>query len=148
MQTVVAQQEELGVLRERVEEALWDLEPVRTLGNLLKLEVRPGGVVEVRGPVRSRVIRDEILARLRQVEGVQQVVDGILPDPDLEIAVARALMEDERARGLPPGRVSVRAHNGVITLLGKLPQGVDRQRLVEAVRAVRGVRGVVDKLLD
>jgi|Deesub1362A_J573_1020465.scaffolds.fasta_scaffold00822_16 osmotically-inducible protein OsmY len=145
---VVSKEEELEILRQRIEEALWELEPVRTLGNLLELQVLPDGTVEIRGPVRSRVIRDAVVARLRDVEGVRQVVDGIIPDPDLEIAVARALMENERTKGLRPGMVSVRAHHGVITLLGRLPPEISRQGLVEVVRAVPGVRGVVDKLAN
>jgi osmotically-inducible protein OsmY len=76
---------------------------------------------------------------------VQRVEDRIVADPDLEIAVARALADDPKTAGVPAGSVLVFAQLGNVVLVGDLPESL----LAEVLRVagqVPGVRRVVDRL--
>jgi hypothetical protein len=74
------------------------------------------------------------------------VVDLVVPDPDLEIAVTKALAADEQTKSLPPGKLAIRSHDGTITIIGRVPLEVDRDAILNVVRDVPNVRGVVDKI--
>ncbi len=146
MEAIAESNTTLEDLRGAVEEALWAYEPVRTARHPIETRVRPDGVVEVRGHVRSRLIKDGLLRTLRSVPGVREVEDHLVADPDLELAVAQALASDPRTRQIPPGAITIHSIFGIVTLFGHLPEGVDRQQVVEVVRGIEGVRHVVDRL--
>jgi osmotically-inducible protein OsmY len=133
-------------LREEIEARLWGYEPLRALGNLLEVDLRGDGTVKLAGPVPTRVIKDGVLRTVRETPGVAHVEDGIIPDPDLEVAVARALASDERTAAILPGQISIRSHNGAITLIGQIPEDVNRAAILDVVRSVEGVRFILDKL--
>lgn len=130
-------------LQHAVDEALWEYDPVRGALWELRAVAQPDGVVEVSGHVRSRSIRDGVIAALRSVPSVTQIVDRLLPDPELETRVARALAQMER---LPPGTVAVHSHLGVVTLVGKLPDQSLRDPVLETAGAVSGVRSIDDRM--
>jgi len=127
-----------------VEDALWRYDPLRPALSELRVEVRPDGQVEIAGPVRTGLIKDGILASVRRVPGVTGIIDRILPDHELEIAVARSMASDEMLTKLPPGTLSVHSHLGRVSLVGKVPDPALRKRVLEIVRSLAGVQGVVD----
>ncbi len=146
MEANVVEELTLEDLQQALEEALWAYEPVRTASREVEARVQPGGVVEVSGYVRSRLIKDGVLNILRRHPGVNEVVDHLIADPDLELAVAMKLATDPRTRDIPPGAVAVHSHFGAVTLVGRLPVGFSHAEVVEVVREVPGVRHVVDRL--
>ena len=133
-------------LQEEVDRALWELDLVRTAGARVRARVATEGRVELSGPVRSRLTRDQVLAKVRSVSGVVEVVDRTVADPDVEVAVAAALQSDPRTSGLPAGSVLVRSLFGVVTLTGHLPAGADREAVVRVAAGVPGVQKVHDRL--
>jgi len=133
-------------LQLEVEEALWQYAPVREALGALQIEARPDGQVEIAGPVRTGSIKDGILANVRRLPGVLGVIDRILPDHELELAIAKAIATDPNLKALPPGSVSVYSHLGQVSLVGKAPTEALRRRAVEVARAVPGIRRLVDRL--
>jgi len=127
-----------------VEDALWRYDPLRPALSELRVEVRPDGQVEIAGPVRTGLVKDGILASVRRVPGVTGIIDRILPDHELEIAVARSMASDEMLTKLPPGTLSVHSHLGRVSLVGKVSDAALRKRVLEIVRSLAGVLGVVD----
>lgn len=127
-----------------VEDALWRYDPLRPALSELRVEVRPDGQVEIAGPVRTGLIKDGILASVRRVPGVTGIIDRILPDHELEIAVARAMASDEMLTKLPPGTLSVHSHLGRVSLVGRVPDPALRKRVLEIVPNLPGIRGVID----
>ncbi len=133
-------------LQLEVEEALWQYDPVREALGALRIEARPDGQVEIAGPVRSGSIKDGILATVRRLPGVVGVIDRILPDHELELAIAKAMNTDPILKALPPGSVSLYSHLGQVSLVGKTPSEAMRRRALEVARGVPGVRRLVDRL--
>ena len=133
-------------LAEEVERALRDFDPVRTAHHPIRVRVQTDGRVILQGPVRSRLVRDQILEIVRSVPGVVEGIDRMVPDAELEVAVAEALDRDPRTSSLPPGGVQTHALFGAITLSGHLPAGSDRGAVRQVAAAVPGVRQVHDRL--
>ena len=133
-------------LQLEVEEALWQYDPVRDALGVLQIEARPDGQVEIAGPVRTGSIKDGILATVRRLPGVVGVIDRMLADHELELAIAKAIDTDPSLKALPPGSVSVYSHLGQVSLVGKTPTEALRRRAVEVARGVPGVRRLVDRL--
>ena len=59
------------------------------------------GVVTLSGYVSSASIKGMASILAGSVDGVSEVVNELLADPDLERSVALALAQDERTRSLP-----------------------------------------------
>jgi osmotically-inducible protein OsmY len=134
--------QQLEDLQTAVDEALWHYTPVRGALWELRAVVAPDGEVEIRGHVRASIIKDGVIAALRTVPGVLRIVDRLVADPELELAVARALAE---IPNLPPGAIAVRSHLGKVSLLGRLPDEALRKQVLDVAAAVPGVRGVDDR---
>ncbi len=133
-------------LQEEVARALWELDLVRTAGDRVRVRVAAEGRVELSGPVRSRVTRDQVLEKVRSVPGVVEVIDRMVADPEVELVVAAALQGDARTSSLPAGSVLVRSLFGAVTLTGHLPAGADREAVVQVAAGVPGVQQVDDRL--
>lgn len=133
-------------LQLEVEEALWQYDPVRGALGVLQIEARPDGQVEIAGPVRTGSIKDVILATVRRLPGVVGVIDRMVPDHELELAIAKAIDADPSLKALLPGSVSVYSHLGQVSLVGKTPTEALRRRTVEVAGGVPGVRRLVDRL--
>jgi osmotically-inducible protein OsmY len=133
-------------LQSKVLDRIVEIEPLRTLGHSLEIQVHSGGEIEVSGPIRSRILKDTVLRSIREIPGVKHVIDGIVADPDLELSVSQTLATDERTKGILPGEISLRSHLGTVTLLGKLPPIVSRDDLAETVISIKGVRAIDDKM--
>jgi osmotically-inducible protein OsmY len=140
MQTIPAFDTEK--VHSQVTERMEKIELLRTLGNFLQTRLNPNGVIEVSGPAQSRLIKTMVVQTLKDIPGVQDVEDHIVADPDLELAVAEALERDDRTKDLPPGKIFVRSHLGVVTLFGYLPSDFSGQDIVDVVTDVHGVNGV------
>jgi hypothetical protein len=130
----------------QVAEQMEKIEPLRTLGNFLQTRLDPNGVIEIIGPTQSLLIKRMVIQALSDIPGIQDVQDHIVADPELELSVARALARDHRTSDLPPGRIFIRSHLGVITLFGDLPPGFLLQDIVDVVSNVSSVRGLEVKL--
>jgi len=136
----------LANLQAQVEATLWDYEPLRTLGGRWSAHALADGSIELSGVVRTRLIKDSMLAIVRDLPGAVHIVDRLIADPDLETAVARAIAMNPGTRGMQPGVVTVRSYHGRITLLGRLPAGAPRQAVLDVARAVPGVVEILDQL--
>ena len=130
----------------QVDRALWNLDAVRTARRPIRTQVGSDGRVTLLGPVRSRLVRDQILDLVGAIPGVLEVIDRMVADPELELRVAEALSHDPRTRSIPPGSVQVHSLNGAVTLTGQLPPGSDRAAVLQAARSVPGVVQVHDRL--
>lgn len=127
-----------------IEAALREYAPVRESLSDLRIEVSSDGRLAISGPVRSGLIKDGVLETLRWVSGVTGIADGIVSDTELEIAVAVALANDPRLKGLPPGAIAIYSHLGQVTLVGHLKEDSVRAVAVEVARQVKGVQGIHD----
>lgn len=126
-----------------VREALSRSEPIRAMDmDTLSVEAE-GGVVTLRGHVRSAAhayAAEQIAAR---VPGVARVINNLVPDEQLERLVAVALAADERTRG---HRVAVRVLGGVASLYGAVPSAEDAELVASTVANAGPVRQVVSRL--
>ena len=77
------------------------------------------------------------------MDGVREVVNDLLADPELERSVALALAQDERTR---PWFIRVRAEGGYVQLQGELPDDQAIATALEVAREVNGPRRVVSAL--
>jgi hypothetical protein len=133
-------------LTAEVERVLWDFDALRTADRPILVRVGRDGKVSLRGPVRSRFVRDQILELVRAIPGVVEVVDHMVADPELEVRVADALALAPRTASLPPGSVQVHCRYGVVILTGQLPPGTDRAAVLQVAKGVPGVVQVDDRL--
>jgi hypothetical protein len=129
-------------MRLQVAKRMENIEPLRTLGNLLQTKLNPDGAIQISGPTQSLLIKRLVIQAISDIPGIMDIQDDIVADPDLELAVARALSQDHRTRDLPPASLFIRSHLGVITLLGNLPSAFNLQDIVDVVSNVHAVRGV------
>lgn len=143
MTVAEAQARTVEDLQSAVERALWEYDLVRPALPELSVQAHADGSVEVIGHVRTGVIRDGVIETLRRVPGVTQVVDQLYSDQELEIAVAIALSEIDK---LSPGALTVHAHLGDVTLLGRLPEDSLRDEVLSVATSVVGVDRVIDRL--
>lgn len=125
--------------------SLWSLPAVRSHELPLELNLDDELRLTVRGHAPTRTIRDEILSVARSIDGIEEVQDQIVADPDLEIAIAESLASHPQTRQLVPGAINVFARFGEVVLVGEV-RDVDPNRIVEVVSAVDGVRAVTNRL--
>lgn len=141
------QKDDMQYLENLIGDQLQSNEHLRVTGNVLNYEVEPGGVVKLAGPVPSRLIADEVVALVQNIPGVRRVDAAILPDPDLELHVAKAIAEDVRTQSIQPGQVFLRSHHGTLVLYGRLPESGAKDDLIRVAGSVEGVRTVIDKIV-
>jgi osmotically-inducible protein OsmY len=77
------------------------------------------------------------------VDGISEVVNELLADPDLERSVALALAQDERTRSLP---IRVRSGVGHVQLQGQVPGEEAVETALEVARTVSGPKQVVSAM--
>jgi osmotically-inducible protein OsmY len=129
-------------LKMEIEGRIANLEPLRTLGNHLKISVDSDGAIEVSGPVRSHLIKEMVLQSIRETPGVHTIEDDVIADPDLELDVAQALTSDDRTREIPLGHIFIHSRSGVVSLAGKLPDDIQLSDVLDVVSSVDGVRDI------
>lgn len=111
------------------------------------------GIVTIFGTVQTIEIKQEIEQCVRRVPGVVRVEDSII------IAGAGGGVEDGgsdqvlvtrvRERVMPQIQVTgidFQCHNGVVTVIGSVPQPEVKERLISLVREVPGVVNVTDQI--
>jgi osmotically-inducible protein OsmY len=94
-----------------------------------------GGLVTLKGNVKSPNTRSVLLETLPQVEGVKSVnADELYDDESIRLDVGR-LIES--------GVMFANIEYGVVVLSGRLPSGKSAEEIVRQVAQVPGVRRVV-----
>jgi hyperosmotically inducible protein len=135
-----------------------------------------GGVVTLRGEVRSDAERERAIAQARSTEGVTQVIDTLTVTAVQRPATGPAAEWPARTtqgktavdrigkeisdtwittkvqaiffldRDVKGTQIDVATKNGVVTLTGTVPSEAARQKAVGDAKSVDGVKQVVDKL--
>ena len=112
-----------------------------------------GGVVTLRGTVRTAATKQQFEARARGVTGVTSVVDDLRVDPNAprikeqvgDVALA-ARIQTAIAAQLGFERIGVEVHAGVATLSGTVPDAKTRATAIATARGTTGIRNVVDRM--
>lgn len=126
----------------------------RVKARQIKVETERG-VVTLRGKVASGDERNAAEQIARGVDGVRSVRNTleVVPetrrkaldakDDEVSEAVSKRLDADEQ---LKEASIKVRSDNGMVTLMGSVPNARAKERAVELARKVPGVRGVRNEL--
>lgn len=138
--------DQLENVSEAIERSLWRHPSLRSDDIPVSFDLDPDGSLIVRGHVRSRTIKEGVLELVSSIANVTEVIDNVYADPDLEGAIAHALVTDERTAHLDPGSVQVFGQRGVMVLVGQLGSQEDVQAVREVASDVDGVLEVVDRL--
>jgi hyperosmotically inducible protein len=107
------------------------------------------GVLTLRGEVGNRLAKDRAVAIAQVVRGVRAIVDRVAvaprtrPDYELEFVAAGAMGGDPATAGQAIG---VRAHDGIVHLMGSVDSNAARRIAESDVLALPGVLDVVDDL--
>ena len=129
-------------LKLSVEEALRAYSPLRTSRPDITVNV-DDGVVTLSGYVSSASMKGMASILAGSVDGVIDVANELLADPDLERSVALALSQDERTRSLP---IRVRSEVGHVQLQGQVPGEEAVETALEVARTVSGPKQVVSAM--
>jgi hyperosmotically inducible protein len=126
----------------------------RTKARQIKVETQ-AGVVTLRGKVGTAVERSAAEEIARGVGGVKSVTNALqvvpleqreavdVRDTDVKKAVAERLDGDQQ---LKAATIKVRADNGLVTLMGTVPDARAKARAGELARKVPGVRAIRNEL--
>jgi osmotically-inducible protein OsmY len=129
-------------LKQSIEDALQAYSPLRTSRSEISVRVDDGRVT-LSGYVPSSSIKRMAAFLAGSVDGVDEVVNDLLADPDLERSVAVALAADERTR---PLTVRVRAEIGNAQLQGFIPDQAALQAALDVARKVKGPKQIISAL--
>ncbi|MDW8064285.1 MAG: BON domain-containing protein [Anaerolineae bacterium] len=131
-------------LRAKVEERLYQYEPLRVNFHLIRVDARDGRVM-LKGIVPSTSMKRmaEILAR--SIPGVREVQNDLVADPEIEAELGLRLAADPELSS-SQARVLIISAQGDVTLAGWVPNEAARQRAEQIARSIRGVRSVVNNL--
>lgn len=129
-------------VQERVRRKLWEHEPLRESGALVQLEYHQG-TVRLTGRVRTRTLREMATYLAKSVDGVGEVRNELLSDPDVVLAVADALAADPVTR---PHVIRVEARLGHVKLLGVVPSAEIERRALSVAATVPVASGAVSEL--
>lgn len=141
-------------LQEEVRHQLWMLPYFGVFDNL-EYKVDPGGTVTLLGQVRQATLKDDAERRVKQIPGVDQVVNTIeiLPvspnDDRIRLRTYRAIyrtgaLERYAIQAVPPVHIIVK--NGHVTLEGAVASEMDKNLANIKARGVSGVFSVTNNL--
>lgn len=142
-QQVVDPQHDLSI-SDAIAYAIGRLTEVRESRTPVSFSVE-NGVVTVSGVAFTETLRRRILYAIATTPGVTRVIDRLVDDEDIRIAVAQALA-DPTALGAGEAHVIVASYQGVVTLSGRVASDQKRMAAIEAARKVAGVQTVIDNL--
>lgn len=126
-----------------VEEALRDDELVRRL-DYHSIDVMVGaGVVVLRGHATTPTSQIRAERAARSVRGVLGVVNEIVTDAEIQIAVAQALARDARTHGQ---RLFVTVERGVVSLSGEVSSPATSTAVEAVAGSVPEVRAVINQV--
>jgi osmotically-inducible protein OsmY len=77
------------------------------------------------------------------VDGVNEVINDLIPDPEMERRVARALATDKRTSAWP---IRVRADQGYVQIQGHVPDEEAIETTLQVARQVEGAKQVISSL--
>lgn len=144
----VSQDKENGIddetLAQRVYRAVDGVDPLRTLGSLMEVEVDDGAVT-LRGVVSTYATKIRVLQVVHGVSGVQQVRDELLTESELEIRLAHALAADPRTHATALD-IAAQVVNGMVILSGQVPTYTVAQAAEAVAAGLSGVRAVANRL--
>jgi osmotically-inducible protein OsmY len=117
---------------------LRDDDPIRALGlRHTRIEV-VDGIATLSGRVTARLMARRMVNIARGTPGVREVVDHLVADDALEIAVAQAIGRAPATRG---SRLVIRADRGQVTVGGAFPSADAHAEAVHIATTVDGVAG-------
>lgn len=131
-------------LQAQIDDALWRYEPLRVLHAPLTAQVH-GGEVTLAGVVPSRIIHRGVIEIVRRIPGIRAVHDQIVTDTDLDQAVTLALAQAPETRAWSAD-VQVAVRNGIVQLVGIVPDAAASEAIARVAANVPGVRRVVNLL--
>jgi len=131
-------------LQARIDDALWRYEPLRVLRAPLTAQVRHGEVT-LTGVVPSRIIHRGVIEIVQRIPGIQAVHDQIVTDTDLDQAVTLALAQAAETQAWSAD-VQVAVRNGIVQLIGVVPDVAASEAIARVAANVPGVRRVVNLL--
>lgn len=124
-------------------EVLWQNAAIRTSDiEAIDVTVRDGAVI-LRGYTCSWFNKAQAAREAHQVPGVRDVDNQLVVDPEVAVAVAQALAQDQRTGGQP---IAVYVKHGVVTLSGKLNSAAVRAAVEEITASVPQTRAIVNKI--
>jgi osmotically-inducible protein OsmY len=130
-------------LEEAVHQALWDYPRLRVDLAAVKVHAQCNEVW-LQGHVSSDMNRRLMEDQANLVQGVRQLHNELIADPDLAIAVAAALAKHAETRGLPIG---VYPDLGEIYLRGLVPSEAVKQIAEQVAAEVPGVKALHNELV-
>ena len=128
---------------EDVRQALWDIPRLHIDMRGIEVYVHDG-VVELAGNVSSALNEHLAVEQAMSVSGVLEVLDHLVTDTNLAVAVAEALARDPRLHRMPIG---VYANLGAVTLRGAVHTDEAREAAGQIAQAVPGVRSVQNDII-
>lgn len=126
----------------------------RVKGRMIHVETS-GAVVMLRGKVETaheKMTAEDIVRHVDGVKSVQNVLQVVpdaqrkmvdAKDADIQTAVQTRLSKDDR---LKDADIKVRADNGLVTLMGTVPDARMKARANDLARGVPGVKAVRNEL--
>jgi osmotically-inducible protein OsmY len=130
-------------IHEAVANAINDLDFVRESD--LKLHVNViSGEATISGVVLSRIMHRAVVQAAASAPGVRRVIDNLMTDTDIEMAVGQALSKELDL--VMTAEISAMSYRGTLILAGKAPGAEALQRATEIAAKVPGVVQVVNRL--
>jgi osmotically-inducible protein OsmY len=126
----------------RVRQTLWDYEPLRASHADIVIGIR-GRSVRLSGRVRTATHKVLAEVLVRRLEGVDEVSNALVSDPEVVRDVADALAADPRTA---PYVIRVDSRHGAVTLQGEVPDAATAQAAVDVASRVPRVALVRNQL--
>jgi len=126
-----------------VMEAIGNLDIVRESHPPLNVTVEQG-VVTLSGVALSRMMRHAMLRAAAMTPGVAKVVDKLVDDTQLRLAVANELAAEPSLRQHQPSMI-VDSYAGMITLSSAKLSEADQAKAREVASRIAGAQGVIIK---
>jgi osmotically-inducible protein OsmY len=130
-------------VHEAVQNAINNLDFVRESDLQLHVNVI-NAEATLSGVVLSRIMHRAVVQAAASAPGVRKVIDNLMTDTDIEIAVGQALAQEPLIA--KNAEISAMSYRGVVLLSGKAPTADAVQRAGEIAAKVPGVTSVTNRL--
>jgi osmotically-inducible protein OsmY len=125
-----------------IRKTMLDYEPLRATRPILDVTVQ-GGLVHMRGRVRTSAIKEIAELLVHQLEPVRAVRNDLIADPEVVRAVADAFASDAE---IGPACPIIDCRDGVVILIGTVPSEDLVRRAVELATMVPTVASITNHL--
>lgn len=126
------------VLRGDIERAIMSYHPIRTSETRIDIDIVPDGRVELKGYVRTNVMRSIASQLAKNVRGVSHVRNLLYSDSELETTVGQ-IVEMRLGSYIVPMMPIVRLIRGHVFLRGPVPSENAKQIIAETAATIPGV---------